>query len=113
MIWLKLFGGRWAATVLAGIILLLLLPRAVAAETLALQPLIREALANNRDLRAAESRIAAAGFRITQAWGLPDPMVSIGYQNEGLTALHLRRITGLAVDVLRLADPALFRESAT
>jgi len=44
-----------------------------------------EALANNRELRAAESRIAAAGFRITQARGLPDPMISIGYQNEGLT----------------------------
>ena len=44
-----------------------------------------EALENNRELRAAESRIAAAGFRITRARGLPDPMVSIGYQNEGLT----------------------------
>ena len=60
-------------------------PRGAAAETLELQPLIAEALANNRELRAAESRIAAAGFRITRARGLPDPMVSIGYQNEGLT----------------------------
>jgi outer membrane protein, heavy metal efflux system len=86
MILLKLSsGGRWAATVLAGIILLLL-PRTAAAETLELQPLIQEALQNNRDLLAAESRVTAAGFRITQAWGLPDPMVSIGYQNEGFTA---------------------------
>ena len=86
MICLKLSGGgRWAAMVLAGIILLLL-PRAAPAEMLELQPLIREALQNNRDLLAAESRATAAGFRITQAWGLPDPMGSGGYQNEGFTA---------------------------
>jgi outer membrane protein, heavy metal efflux system len=86
MMWLKLSsGGRWAATVLAGI-MLLMLARAGAAETLELQPLIQEALQNNRDLLAAESRVTAAGFRITQAWGLPDPMVSIGYQNEGFTS---------------------------
>ena len=65
--------------------LLWLLPGAASAETLALDPLIREALANNRELRAVESRIPAAEFRIAQAWGFPDPMVSIGYQNEGLT----------------------------
>ncbi len=57
-----------------------------AAEALELQPLIQEALKNNRDLLAAETRIAAAGFRITQARGLPDPVVSLGYQNEGFTA---------------------------
>jgi cobalt-zinc-cadmium efflux system outer membrane protein len=62
-----------------------LLPQTVSAETLVLQPLIAEALANNRELRAAETRIAAAGFRVTQAQGLPDPMVSVGYQNEGFT----------------------------
>jgi outer membrane protein TolC len=66
-------------------IVLALSPQGAAAETLELQPLIAETLTNNRELRAAESRIAAAGFRITQARGLPDPMVSIGYQNEGLT----------------------------
>ena len=76
--------GGWVAGVLLAIVLALS-PQGAAAETLELQPLIAEALANNRELRAAESRIAAAGFRITQARGLPDPMVSIGYQNEGLT----------------------------
>ena len=72
----------------AGILLvtfLWLFPGVASAETLALEPLIREALANNRDLRVAESRIPAADFRITQAWGLPDPMISLGYQNDGLT----------------------------
>jgi outer membrane protein, heavy metal efflux system len=57
-----------------------------AAETQPLEPLIQEALANNRELRAAEARIEAAGFRITQAQGLPDPVISIGYQNEGFTS---------------------------
>jgi cobalt-zinc-cadmium efflux system outer membrane protein len=57
-----------------------------AAEVLELAPLIREALAQNRDLQAAETRIAAADYRTTQALGFPDPMVSLGYQNEGLTS---------------------------
>jgi outer membrane protein TolC len=65
-----------------------LLPQAVAAETLELQPLIAEALTNNRELRVAESRVAAAGFRITQARGFPDPMISIGYQNDGLSTYN-------------------------
>jgi outer membrane protein TolC len=73
---------------MAGILLATLLwcvPHWAAAETQALEPLIQEALANNRELRAAEARIPAADHRVTQAWGFPDPMVSIGYQNEGLS----------------------------
>jgi len=77
-------NGRGAARLFVALVVWLL-PQTVSAETPALEPLIAEALTNNRELRAAESRITAAGFRITQAWGLPDPMVSIGYQNEGLT----------------------------
>lgn len=76
--------GGWVSTILL-IILLWFFPASASAETQALDPLIQEALANNRELRAAESRIPAADFRTTQAWGLPDPMVSVGYQNEGLT----------------------------
>ncbi len=57
---------------------------AVAVEgTLELRPLIDEALRNNRDLMAAESKWNAAGHRIGQATSLPDPMVMVGYQNEG------------------------------
>jgi cobalt-zinc-cadmium efflux system outer membrane protein len=84
MIFSKGKSGGWAVMVLLGIVLGWL-PPAARAETLELQPLIGEALAHNRELLAAEARIAAAGFRITQAWGLPDPLVSIGYQNEGFT----------------------------
>jgi outer membrane protein TolC len=58
--------------------------QAVAAqEALELQPLVDEALRHNRDLLAAESRWKAATFRIGQATSLPDPMVMVGYQNEG------------------------------
>ena len=77
--------GGWVAGFLL-ITLLWFFPGAALAETQALEPLIQEALANNREVRAAESRIEAAGFRITQARGLPDPMVSLGYQNEGFTS---------------------------
>jgi outer membrane protein TolC len=77
--------GGWIAGIALAMVLSMS-PQAVADQALELQPLIREALANNRELLAAESRITAAGFRITQARGFPDPMVSIGYQNEGLTS---------------------------
>ncbi len=51
--------------------------------TLELRTLIDEALKNNREILAAESRWKAANFRIPQAKSLPDPMVMFGYQNEG------------------------------
>jgi outer membrane protein TolC len=77
-------NGREAAQLFVALVVWLL-PQTVPAETLAMEPLIAEALTNNRELRAAESRTTAAGYRITQAWGFPDPMVSIGYQNDGLS----------------------------
>ena len=59
-------------------------PRGAAAETLELQPLIAETLANNRELRAAESRIAAAGFRITQAVSRENKPQSVATGETGL-----------------------------
>ncbi len=53
------------------------------AEELNLQSLINEALKNNPDILAAESRANASRFRIPQAKSLPDPMFMFGYQNEG------------------------------
>jgi len=47
--------------------------------------LIDEALKNNPDLLASQAKIEAAGYRIPQAKSLPDPMVMVGYQNEGLS----------------------------
>ena len=54
-----------------------------AEEMLSLQTLIEEALANNHDILAAETKWQAATYRIDQATTLPDPMVMVGYQNEG------------------------------
>ena len=67
-----------------GAVLLVASGRTVAAdEALNLQALISEALKNNQEVRAAESRWNASTYRVPQAESLPDPMVMIGYQNEG------------------------------
>ena len=57
---------------------------AVATEaTLELQPLINEALQNNHDVWVSGEKWKASSSRIKLAGSLPDPMVMIGYQNEG------------------------------
>lgn len=63
-------------------LLTLMSSAAFAEETLDLQALIKEALANNHDILAAETKWQAATYRIDQATTLPDPMFMIGYQNE-------------------------------
>jgi len=65
------------------VVFLSALPAAAAEGSLALQPLLDEALNNNRDLLSTESKWNAASHRIGQAKSLPDPMVMVGYQNEG------------------------------
>ena len=50
---------------------------------LTLQELIDDALKNNPEILAAESRSSASEYRIPQARSLPDPMFMFGYQNEG------------------------------
>ena len=54
-----------------------------AAPPLELQPLIDEALRNNHDVWVSEAKWRASSARIKQAGALPDPMVMVGYQNEG------------------------------
>lgn len=51
--------------------------------TLELQPLISEALQNNHDVWVAGEKWKASSSRVKLAGSLPDPMVMIGYQNEG------------------------------
>jgi len=53
------------------------------AEELNLQELIDEALRNSPDILASQSRVSASEYRIPQAKSLPDPVVGVGYQNEG------------------------------
>ena len=75
-----------------------LLPmRALGAETagtLELQPLIDEALKNNHDVWVSGAKADAASSRIRQAGSLPDPMVMVGYQNEGWNQYTFGKMQG-------------------
>lgn len=50
---------------------------------LQLQGLIDEALQASPEILAARAKAVASGFRVPQSMSLPDPMVMVGYQNEG------------------------------
>jgi len=63
----------------------LLLGTISSAQELQLAALVDEALKNNPDIRASQAKIEAAKYRIPQVKSLPDPMVSVGYQNVGLS----------------------------
>jgi len=65
------------------VVFLSALPASAAEGLLELQPLIEEALKNNHEILTAESRWKTATYKTSQATSLPDPMVMIGYQNEG------------------------------
>ena len=60
-----------------------------AGEGLSLKDLIEEALRNNPELGASQAGVQAAGHKIPQAGSLPDPMVMVGYQNEGYNTYNL------------------------
>ncbi|MCG2741019.1 MAG: TolC family protein [Syntrophaceae bacterium] len=64
-------------------VLLFVQPVAVRAGVLELQGLIDEALQASPEIQAARAKAAAAGFRVPQSMSLPDPMLMVGYQNEG------------------------------
>lgn len=66
----------------------LLFANSAFADELKLQELIDEALKNNPEILVSESRATAAGFRISQAESLSDPMFMIGYQNDGTRDLY-------------------------
>ena len=55
----------------------------VPVEDPALASLIEEALSKNPDVAAARQAAVAAGQRPVQARSLPNPMVSVGYTNDG------------------------------
>jgi len=56
---------------------------AAAEATLELQPLISEALQNNHDVWVSEAKWKSSSSKVKLAGSLPDPMVMVGYQNEG------------------------------
>lgn len=49
-----------------------------------LAALLDEALRNNPEIHAAQSRVQSGKHRVPQAGSLPDPSLSVGYTNEGL-----------------------------
>ena len=53
------------------------------AEELRLEDLVTVALKNNPDISVAEARAESARQRISREGSLMDPMLSVGYQNEG------------------------------
>ena len=57
-------------------------------EILKLPELIREALKNNPEIHAAEARANGSLHKIPQALSLADPMVMVGYENEGTDSLY-------------------------
>ena len=66
------------------IVLLLSLPAAAQpAARLSLEDLVREALASNPEIAAAQKRYDAARQRPAQERSLPDPMISTGYNSSG------------------------------
>jgi outer membrane protein, heavy metal efflux system len=71
--------------ILVALMLFSLVGQTVQADDADLKILIREALNKNPEILAATSRIAASGHRISQVKSLPDPMISLGYQNDGFS----------------------------
>lgn len=59
-----------------------------AAASAEVDALVAEALAKNPDLAAAKQEAAAARSRVSSAGALPDPMLSVTYENDG-TSLSL------------------------
>jgi cobalt-zinc-cadmium efflux system outer membrane protein len=63
-----------------------------------LAALVAEALERNPDLLAAQEGLTAARERVAQASALPDPMLSVGYTNDGWSpSLGTKEMTTLAV----------------
>lgn len=58
---------------------------AVAGTSSEVETLVAEALAKNPDLVAAKHEAAAARARVSPAGTLPDPMVTVNYENDGVS----------------------------
>ncbi len=92
----------WGSIALLAIcILMFTTAQAFAAEDiLKLPDLIREALKNNPEIHVAEARANASIHKIPQATSLADPMVMVGYENEGTDSLYTfgRETRGMPAD---------------
>lgn len=89
--------NRILTILVAGLIILAGLVRGVAAEAeqpLELRPLIDEALKNNHDVYVTDAKWKASAAKAKQAGSLPDPMIMIGYQNEGWSDYTFGKMSG-------------------
>jgi len=77
------FGRSRAAAIIVTVLLLAAAP--LCAQVAVLEDWLAEALRNNPEIRASQSGVEAAKYRIPQSRALADPMVGVGYQNEGFT----------------------------
>jgi cobalt-zinc-cadmium efflux system outer membrane protein len=75
-------------------------PSFAAEGTVKLQDLIREAVKNNPEIHMSAARTRAAEHRIPQAASLADPMVMMGYENEGTDSPYTfnRETKGMPAD---------------
>jgi outer membrane protein TolC len=87
---------RGTTTLVTALVLFLLAGRGFSAESepLELQPLIEEALTNSHDLYVTDAKGKASAAKVKQAGSLPDPMLMIGYQNEGWSNYSFGRMEG-------------------
>jgi len=67
-------------------------PRADLRDDPALLELVRESLAQRPELRAAEAQARAERERIPQAGALPDPILSLGIQNDGFSGIQVGKM---------------------
>lgn len=63
--------------------LLFLFCTSAQASDLKLHDLIQEVIKNSPEIQAAQAGVNVAQYKIPQAGALPDPMVMVGYQNDG------------------------------
>ena len=87
---IKAFSGaaRQVAQGLALCAVLFLSAQPALAGDLRLTDLIDEALENSPELKAIGEGVSAARYRIPQAQSLADPMLKVGYQNDGFDRLN-------------------------
>lgn len=83
-----------------------------------LAALIDEALAARPELKVARATVDAERARVPQAGALPDPMLQVGWQNDGFTSIELGSMEGSYVSIMAsqtfpwLGKRALRREVA-
>jgi len=79
-------GGRLRLLVAVLLMPTLIATGAAAETTLRLQDLLDEALRNSPEIQMFAAGATAAGHRVPQASSLTDPMVMVGYQNDGFNS---------------------------